>query len=125
MTQRAQELFLAYAHFCGERGVEPLIPIVKKAVVDAMSDIQLTAKLGADQILQILSDAHMSESPAVGVPTGSRAPLHESCLHVLRLKSHLNAYRVTGSSFEPHLSEVCTLHSIHRGYVPQRFCTYA
>lgn len=62
MTQRAQELFLAYAHFCGERGVEPLIPIVKKAVVDAMSDIQLTAKLGADQVLQVLSDAHMSES---------------------------------------------------------------
>ena len=61
MTQRAQELFLAYAHFCGERGVEPLIPIVKIAVMDAMSDIQLTAKLGADQILQILSDAHTSE----------------------------------------------------------------
>lgn len=63
MTQRAQELFLAYAHFCGERGVEPLIPIVKMAVVNAMSDTQLTAKLGADQILQILSDAHTSESP--------------------------------------------------------------
>ena len=62
MTQRAQELFLAYAHFCGERGVEPLIPIVKKAVVDAMSDIELTAKLGTDQVLQVLSDAHMSES---------------------------------------------------------------
>lgn len=73
MTQRAQELFLAYAHFCGERGVEPLIPIVKMAVVGAMTDIQLTAKLGADQILQILSDAHTSGSPAVGVPVGSGA----------------------------------------------------
>lgn len=60
MTQRAQELFLAYAHFCGERGVEPLIPIVKQAVTDAVSGVELSAKLGADQILQMFSDAHTS-----------------------------------------------------------------
>ena len=65
MTQRAQELFLAYAHFCGERGVEPLIPIVRQAVMDAMRDVELTAKLSADQVLQILSEAHMSESTAL------------------------------------------------------------
>lgn len=67
MTQRAQELFLAYAHFCGERGVEPLIPIVRKAVMDAMSDVELTVKLSADQVLQIFSDAHMSESSVLCV----------------------------------------------------------
>lgn len=63
MTQRAQELFLAYAHYCGERGVEPLIPIVKQAVTDAVSNIELTTKLGADQVLQMFSDAHKSERP--------------------------------------------------------------
>lgn len=63
MTQRAQELFLAYAHYCGERGVEPLIPIVKQAVSDAVSGIQLTAKLGADQVLQVFSDAHAKVAP--------------------------------------------------------------
>lgn len=63
MTQRAQELFLAYAHFCGERGVEPLIPIVRQAVMDAMNDVELTAKLSADQVLQIFSDAHMKVAP--------------------------------------------------------------
>lgn len=63
MTQRAQELFLAYAHYCGERGVEPLIPIVKQAVTDAVSNIELTTKLGADQVLQMFSDAHTSERP--------------------------------------------------------------
>ena len=63
MTQRAQELFLAYAHYCGERGVEPLIPIVKQAVTDAVSNIELTTKLGADQVLQMFSDAHKSEHP--------------------------------------------------------------
>ncbi len=62
LTQRAQELFLAYAHYCGERGVEPLIPIVRQAVSDAVSGIQLTAKLGADQVLQVFSDAHTSKS---------------------------------------------------------------
>ena len=60
MTPRAQELFLAYAHFCGERGVEPLIPIVKQAVINAVSGIELSAKLGADQMLQVFSDAHTS-----------------------------------------------------------------
>lgn len=69
MTQRAQELFLAYAHFCGERGVEPLIPIVRQAVMDAMTDVELTAKLNADQVLQIFSDAHMSESTALHCAT--------------------------------------------------------
>jgi hypothetical protein len=63
MTQRAQELFLAYAHYCGERGVEPLIPIVKQAVTDAVSNIELTTKLGAEQVLQMFSDAHKSERP--------------------------------------------------------------
>ena len=58
MTQRAQELFLAYAHFCGERGVEPLIPIIKQAVIDAVSSLDLSTKLDADQVLQILSDVH-------------------------------------------------------------------
>ena len=58
MTQRAQELFLAYAHFCGERGVEPLIPIIKQAVIDAVSGLDLSTKLEADQVLQILSDIH-------------------------------------------------------------------
>lgn len=64
MTQRAQELFLAYAHYCGERGVEPLIPIVKQAVTEAVSGIELTAKLGVDQLLQVFSDAHKSEYPS-------------------------------------------------------------
>lgn len=63
MTQRAQELFLAYAHYCGERGVEPLIPIVKQAVTDAVSGIELTAKLGVDQLLQVFSDAHKKVAP--------------------------------------------------------------
>ncbi len=63
MTQRAQELFLAYAHYCGERGVEPLIPIVKQAVTGAVSNIELTTKLGADQVLQMFSEAHKSERP--------------------------------------------------------------
>lgn len=63
MTQRAQELFLAYAHYCGERGVEPLIPIVKQAVTDAVSNIELTTKLGADQVLQMFSDAHKRVAP--------------------------------------------------------------
>ena len=58
MTQRAQELFLAYAHFCGERGVEPLIPIIKQAVVDAVGSVELATKLDADQVLQVLSDVH-------------------------------------------------------------------
>lgn len=61
MTQRAQELFLAYAHFCGERGVEPLIPIIKQAVIDAVSNLQLSTKLDADQVLQVLSDVHRRE----------------------------------------------------------------
>ena len=61
MSQRAQELFLAYAHYCGERGVEPLIPIVKQAVSNAVSDTELTAKLNADQLLLLLSDAHTSK----------------------------------------------------------------
>lgn len=75
MTQRAQELFLAYAHFCGERGVEPLIPIVRQAVMDAMNDVELTAKLSADQVLQIFSDAHMSESLLCTAPQGLHTSL--------------------------------------------------
>ena len=61
MTPRAQELFLAYAHYCGERGVEPLIPIVRQAVTEAMTGIELTAKMGTDQLLQVFSNAHASE----------------------------------------------------------------
>lgn len=63
MTQRAQELFLAYAHFCGERGVEPLVPIIKEAVASAVSTLELTAKLDADQVLQVLSDVHRRKQP--------------------------------------------------------------
>lgn len=63
MSQRAQELFLAYAHYCGERGVEPLIPIVKQAVSNTVSDTELTAKLNADQLLLLLSDAHTKVAP--------------------------------------------------------------
>ena len=78
MTPRAQELFLAYAHFCGERGVEPLIPIVKQAVINAVSGIELSAKLGADQILQVFSDAHTSEFSASC--KGHKQPLPGACL---------------------------------------------
>ncbi len=83
MTQRAQELFLAYAHYCGERGVEPLIPIVKQAVTDAVSNIELTTKLGADQVLQMFSDAHKSERP-------SRVFLRQICSSVvIRIVGHV------------------------------------
>ena len=82
MTQRAQELFLAYAHFCGERGVEPLIPIVKQAVTEAVSSIELSAKLGADHILQVFSDAHTSKTscPSWQLPAHSTVSVCMSCV---------------------------------------------
>lgn len=82
MTHRAQELFLAYAHYCGERGVEPLIPIVKQAVTDAVSNIELTTKLGADQVLQMFSDAHKGERPL-------RVVLRQICSFVVTIVDYV------------------------------------
>lgn len=86
MTQRAQELFLAYAHFCGERGVEPLIPIIKQAVVDAVASLELATKLDADQVLQVLSDVHKRKTTGLHPSVASMSNCMSCAVSSTKLK---------------------------------------
>ena len=61
MSGRAQELFLAHAHFCSDGGVQPLVPIVREAVLQALDGVDLATPVEASRILQVFSDAHASE----------------------------------------------------------------
>ena len=58
MSGRAQELFLAHAHFCSDGGVQPLVPIVREAVLQALDGVDLATPVEASRILQVFSDAH-------------------------------------------------------------------
>ncbi len=61
MSGRAQELFLAHAHFCSDGGVQPLVPIVREAVLQALDGVDLATPVEASRILRVFSDAHASE----------------------------------------------------------------
>eukprot|EP00891_Asterochloris_glomerata_P005851 jgi/Astpho2/5851/Aster-x1326 len=58
MSGRAQELFLAHAHFCSDGGVQPLVPIVREAVLQALDGVDLATPVEASRILRVFSDAH-------------------------------------------------------------------